>query len=83
MKNNLGICTLAIAFTAARAQQPPGRVPGTKIYVQSGEPADPAQRTKWLPVPKDKEFSLFLRAYWADPAALDGTRTPPAVEKMK
>jgi len=83
MRNNLVICLLAIAFTTTRRQPSPGPVPGTKIYVQSGEPADPAQRTNWLPAPKDKDFSLFLRAYWAEPVALDGRWTPPAVEKMK
>jgi hypothetical protein len=53
------------------------------IYVQADEPRDPGQRKNWLPSPKNKDFSLFLRAYWAEPAALDGSWTPPAVEKAK
>ncbi|MFB7495953.1 DUF1254 domain-containing protein [Streptomyces sp. NPDC056161] len=32
----------------------------------------------WLPAPAGR-FSLYLRAYWPGPAALDGTWQPPAV----
>jgi hypothetical protein len=53
------------------------------IYVQADEPSDSGQRKNWLPSPKDKDFSLFLRVYWAEPAALDGSWTPPPVEKAK
>ena len=53
------------------------------IYVQPDEPNDPEQRANWLPSPRNKDFSLFMRAYWAEPAALDGSWTPPAVEKVK
>jgi len=31
----------------------------------------------------DGTFSLYLRAYWADKAVLDGTWQPPAIEKVK
>ena len=48
------------------------------IYVQSDPPPD-AQRKNWLPAPKGEDFSLFMRAYWPKPAALDGSWTPPAV----
>lgn len=50
------------------------------IYVQS---TAPAERTNWLPSPKGADFSLFIRAYWAQEVVLNGTWTPPAVEKQK
>jgi hypothetical protein len=50
------------------------------IYVQSNAPTDPAQRANWLPAPKG-DFSLFMRAYWPKPAVLDGSWTPPAVQR--
>jgi len=52
------------------------------ICVQADEPADAAQRSNWLPVPKG-DFSLFVRAYWPKTAVTDGTWTPPAVEVVK
>jgi hypothetical protein len=48
------------------------------IYVQADPPPD-AYRTNWLPAPNGEDFSLFMRAYWPKPAALDGSWTPPAV----
>jgi hypothetical protein len=48
------------------------------IHVQADPPAD-AERRNWLPAPKGEDFSLFMRAYWPKPAALDGSWTPPAV----
>jgi hypothetical protein len=48
------------------------------IYVQADPPHN-AQRTNWLPAPSGEDFSLFMRAYWPKPAALDGSWTPPAV----
>ena len=48
------------------------------IVVQADPPPD-AQRANWLPAPKGEDFSLFMRAYWPKPAALDGSWTPPAV----
>lgn len=50
------------------------------IYVQSDAPAE---RTNWLPAPKGADFSLFVRAYWPKTPALDGSWTPPPVEKQK
>ncbi|HKS09877.1 MAG TPA: DUF1214 domain-containing protein [Pyrinomonadaceae bacterium] len=47
------------------------------IYVQADAPAE---RTNWLPSPKDADFSLYIRAYWPEQSVLDGTWTPPAVE---
>jgi hypothetical protein len=50
------------------------------FHVQADPPA-PAQRDNWLPAPKG-DFSLFMRAYWPKPAVLDGSWTPPPVQKM-
>jgi len=52
------------------------------IYVQSTAPTDPQQRKNWLPAPTGP-FSLYVRTYWPKPAVLDGSWTPPAVEKRK
>ncbi len=40
------------------------------------------KESNWLPAPNGT-FSLYIRAYWADKAILDGTWKPPAIEKMK
>jgi hypothetical protein len=40
------------------------------------------KETNWVPAPKGK-FSLYIRAYWADKAILDGTWMPPQVVKVK
>jgi len=50
------------------------------LYVQADPPPE-AQRANWLPAPKDADFSLFIRAYWPKVAVLDGSWTPPAVQK--
>jgi hypothetical protein len=48
------------------------------LYVQSSTPgADKADN--WLPAPANEDFSLYVRAYWPEQAALDGTWTPPPV----
>jgi hypothetical protein len=52
------------------------------IYVQADEPSDPVQRANWLPAPKG-DFSLYVRAYWPKVEVVDGSWTPPAVEKQK
>jgi hypothetical protein len=51
-----------------------------RIYVQSDPPPD-AQLANWLPAPNGADFSLFMRAYWPKAAVLDGSWTPPAVQK--
>ena len=52
------------------------------LYVQSESPgAD--KESNWLPAPKDADFSLYIRAYWPKAAILDGTWTPPTVEREK
>jgi hypothetical protein len=39
------------------------------------------QESNWLPAPNGT-FSLYLRAYWADKAILDGQWKPPIVERL-
>jgi hypothetical protein len=50
------------------------------ISVQAAEPTDPVERANWLPSPKGKDFSLYVRAYWPDEPVTSGKWTPPAVE---
>jgi len=40
------------------------------------------KESNWLPAPAGT-FSLYIRCYWAEQAILDGTWTPPNVEKAK
>ncbi len=40
---------------------------------------DPGSSANWLPAPAG-EFSLYLRLYWPDQAAVDGSWSPPGVE---
>ena len=40
------------------------------------------KEANWVPAPNGT-FSLYIRAYWADKAILDGTWMPPQVEKAK
>jgi hypothetical protein len=39
------------------------------------------KESNWLPAPSGT-FSLYIRAYWADQAILDGTWTPPTIERV-
>ncbi|MFE1320907.1 DUF1254 domain-containing protein [Kitasatospora phosalacinea] len=50
------------------------------LFVGGRPPADEQDRPNWLPAP-DGPFSLYLRAYWPHPPALDGTWQPPAVTR--
>jgi len=51
------------------------------LYASAKSPgAD--KESNWLPAPKGP-FSLFMRAYWAEQAILDGTWMPPQVVKVK
>jgi hypothetical protein len=52
------------------------------LYVQS-DPPGADKKANWLPAPKDADFSLYIRAYWPKAAILEGTWTPPPVEKAK
>jgi hypothetical protein len=58
----------------------PGADGSLTIYVQA-EPPPAARRTNWLPAPKDAVFSLYVRAYWPKVAVIDGSWTPPAVQR--
>ncbi|MER6462712.1 DUF1214 domain-containing protein [Streptomyces sp. NPDC001228] len=51
------------------------------LYAGAAPPADEADLPNWLPAPAGR-FSLFLRAYWPDRTALDGTWRPPAVTRL-
>jgi hypothetical protein len=50
------------------------------LYVQADLPPE-AQRTNWLPAPQG-DFSLYVRAYWPKAPILDGSWTPPPVQKV-
>lgn len=50
------------------------------LYVQAESPgAD--KESNWLPVAKNDDFSLYIRAYWPEDRVLNGPWTPPLVEK--
>jgi len=49
------------------------------LYVQADAPADAAERASWLPAPRDRDFSLLLRAHWPERAILERAWTPPPV----
>jgi hypothetical protein len=51
------------------------------ILVQADPPPE-ARRSNWLPAPRNGDFSLYVRAYWPKTPILDGSWTPPAVEKV-
>jgi hypothetical protein len=53
---------------------------GSLTIVVQAETPPPDQRANWLPAPKD-DFSLFLRAYWPKAPMLDGSWTPPPVQR--
>lgn len=50
------------------------------IYVQADAPPA-AQMDNWLPAPKGSDFTLYIRAYWPKAAVVDGSWTPPPVNK--
>lgn len=51
------------------------------IYVQTDAPPA-AQRDNWLPAPKGRDFTLYIRSYWPKAAVIDGSWTPPPVLKL-
>ena len=53
---------------------------GVTLYIQKDRPTDPAQAANWLPAP-DGPIYLVMRLYWPKDAALDGSWTPPAVQR--
>jgi hypothetical protein len=50
------------------------------LYVSSVSPGKDKE-SNWLPAPREP-FSLYIRAYWGKDAILDGTWTPPAIERL-
>ena len=48
------------------------------VHIQRDEPDTAEGRANRLPTPEGP-FSLAMRIYWPEPAALDGTREPPPV----
>ncbi len=51
------------------------------IHVQHDEPETAEGRANWLPAP-DGLFYLVLRLYGPEPAALDGSWSPPPVQRI-
>lgn len=53
------------------------------IYVQGESPGEDHE-SNWLPAPAAdaSEFSLYIRSYWPEQAALDGRWTPPPVVRL-
>lgn len=49
------------------------------LYVQNARPSDD-KLNNWLPAPAG-DFELYLRAYWPQPAIMEGKWAPPPVEK--
>ena len=52
------------------------------LTASAASPADEDQRRNWLPAPAGP-FSLYLRAYWPGEQILDGTWTPPPVNRFR
>jgi hypothetical protein len=50
------------------------------LYVQNASPGDD-KLANWLPAPANESFSLYVRAYWPQQPALDGSWTPPPVKR--
>jgi hypothetical protein len=51
------------------------------IYAGARSPGKDKE-SNWLPAPM-AHFSLYLRAYWADQALLNGTWEPPVITRMQ
>ena len=52
------------------------------ITIQHKQPQDASEQANWLPAPEGP-FYLVMRIYWPEPAALDGTWTPPPVRRVE
>jgi hypothetical protein len=50
------------------------------LWLQRESPG-PERESNWLPAPSGP-FNLILRIYWPEQPALDGTWTPPGIEKL-
>ena len=51
------------------------------LYASAKSPGA-EKESNWLPAPNGT-FSLYIRAYWADQAILDGAWQPPQVDEVK
>lgn len=51
------------------------------IYIQTDSPGKDKE-SNWLPAPPS-QFILMLRLYWPEESLLNGSWTPPAVQKVK
>jgi hypothetical protein len=51
------------------------------LHAGATPPAHPEELANWLPAPNGP-FSLYIRGYWPEKAILDGTWTPPAVQRV-
>jgi hypothetical protein len=51
------------------------------VYAQA-DPPPAEQRDNWLPAPKGGDFTLYVRAYWPKAPVMDGSWTPPPVQKV-
>ncbi|OWT74988.1 MULTISPECIES: DUF1254 domain-containing protein [unclassified Achromobacter] len=52
------------------------------IYLQYEQPL--AERTRnWLPAPQSGHFSLVMRLYWPQDAAVEGTWKPPQIRRLR
>ena len=69
---NAGSCWRKVEGDPSRAAKP---------HVQADAPPA-AQRDNWLPAPKGSDFTLFGRACWPKASVMDGTWTPPPVQKV-
>jgi len=54
---------------------------GVTIYIENASPGK-AREANWLPAPKGP-FSMAMRLYWPQEAALDGTWQAPQAEKVQ
>jgi hypothetical protein len=52
------------------------------VYIQRASPG-PERESNWLPAPAEGPFTMNLRLYWPKPEALDGTWTPPPVQRVR
>ncbi|REJ90724.1 MAG: DUF1254 domain-containing protein [Planctomycetota bacterium] len=50
------------------------------IYVGATSPGEDKE-TNWLPAPRG-DFSLYIRAYWGQSGILEGSWTPPKINKI-
>jgi hypothetical protein len=52
------------------------------LYIQRESPGS-EKESNWLPAPKGGPFTMNLRLYWPRIEAINGTWSPPAVQKTK